>query len=448
MKKKKIVYSNEYNKILHITDIADAFNVFDMLEYDLKLFDSMNFIEREMNHNGLIKNRKAYEKLVIIKKYYIKYKVYKLNKELPKEYIEAVNIFEESLEDKSSKEKNTDYVHNAEILKVSNNTIDTVHIVLNPEENLSYHLLEISKIIEITELKVAVGYLYDTGLNMISSIIENVFQQDKKIKCIIGSLQNYYKASSEKKVKIEINRETISLLNYYSTTNMQVRTLKERFYHGKIFILEGKKVDCVIIGSSNISASAFNKNYELNELKIISKNNRGKNQYEYYFENLWEKCYDIEMIDENIIEFVDYNKLVDGVSESNRIDYKYILNIISEEIEDESVKERFKLWITKNPTEIYTNLEIKSLTGYIAFVYKEYNLIVLDSKNSNNGYYYFYGYELDRLLQIIRNATKTEIFKLAEMKKRGYHISNINKLEDNIEKVFNYKFTRRNGGYI
>lgn len=44
----------------------------------------MSFIEREMSHNGLINNRKEYEKLAIINNYYIKYKVYKINNELPK----------------------------------------------------------------------------------------------------------------------------------------------------------------------------------------------------------------------------------------------------------------------------------------------------------------------------------------------------------------------------
>lgn len=266
-----------------------------------------------------------YERLVLIKKYYIKYKVYKLNKELPKEYLEAVGIFEKTLEDKSNKERAIDYVNNEEILKVSNGTINKVHIILDLDDDLSYHLLRISEVIEITELKVAVGYLYDTGLNMISEIINNIFQQGKKVKCIIGSLQNYYKGSTEKKVKIDINRETISLLNYYSTINMQLRTLKERFYHGKIFIMKGKKVDCIIIGSSNISASAFNKNYELNELIIISKNSTENNQYECYFEKLWEKCYDIEAIDENIIDFVDYNNSIEKVSEINKVDYKYVL---------------------------------------------------------------------------------------------------------------------------
>lgn len=442
MKRKKIGYSNEYNKILQITDIIDAFNVFDMLEEQLKLLESMSFIEREMKHNGIIGNRKVYERLVRIKKYYIKYKVYKINKELPKEYLDAVGIFEKTLEDKSNKERVRDYVNNEEILKVSNGTTNKVHIILDPDDDLSYHLLRISEVIEITELKVAVGYLYDTGLNMISEIINNLFQQGKKFKCIIGSLQNYYKGSTEKKVKIDINKETISLLNYYSTINMQLRTLKERFYHGKIFIMKGKKVDCIIIGSSNISAIAFNKNYELNELIIISKNSTENNQYECYFEKLWEKCYDIEAIDENIIDFVDYNNSIEKVSEINKVDYKYVLNMISEDIEDDSVKERFRLWITKRPDDIYIDLEVKSLNGYVAFVYKEYNLIVLDSKNSNNGYYYFYEYELKKLLQVIKNATKTEIFKLANMKRRGYHISNVDRLENNIENIFNKGYVR------
>ena len=176
MKKKKIVYSNEYNKILQITDIIDAFNVFDMLEEQLKLLESKSFIEREMKHNGIIGNRK--------------------------EYLEAVGIFEKTLEDKSNKERAIDYVNNEEILKVSNGTINKVHIILDPDDDLSYHLLRISEVIEITELKVAVGYLYDTGLNMISEIINNIFQQGKKVKCIIGSLQNYYKGSTEKKVRL------------------------------------------------------------------------------------------------------------------------------------------------------------------------------------------------------------------------------------------------------
>lgn len=74
--------------------------------------------------------------------------------------MKAIDIFEECLGEKSSKENNIEYVHNDEILKVNSGGRDRVHIILNPEEDLSCHLLEISKIIEITELKVAVRYLY------------------------------------------------------------------------------------------------------------------------------------------------------------------------------------------------------------------------------------------------------------------------------------------------
>ena len=31
-------------------------------------------------------------------------------------------------------------------------------------------------------------------------------------------------------------------MNYYSTLNFQIRTLKEKFYHGKIYIIKGKEL--------------------------------------------------------------------------------------------------------------------------------------------------------------------------------------------------------------
>ena len=31
-------------------------------------------------------------------------------------------------------------------------------------------------------------------------------------------------------------------MNYYSTLSFQIRTLKEKFYHGKIYIIKGKEL--------------------------------------------------------------------------------------------------------------------------------------------------------------------------------------------------------------
>ncbi|MDD5793192.1 hypothetical protein ACTNDG_07220 [Clostridium sp. HCP1S3_B4] len=105
-------------------------------------------------------------------------------------------------------------------------------------------------------------------------------------------------------------------------------------------------------------------------------------------------------------------------------------------INDSEVLRRFEIWSIKEPDEIYIDLNINSLHKYIAFIYYKYNLIVLDSIYSNNGYYFFYDYTINDLIDLTKNATKAEIFKIASMKKHGYHISNIEKLHGNIEKIF------------
>ena len=84
---------------------------------------------------------------------------------------------------------------------------------------------------------------------------------------------------------------------------------------------------------------------------------------------------------------------------------------------DEELKFRLNLWMDKKPDAIYKDLGIESLEGYYLFEYNDYNL-----------------------LHKIKGLTKSEIFELSGMDKRGYHIEDRNKLESNVNSYFIKKY--------
>lgn len=435
MKKKrsyKKSYEERFNKV---TNSKECFRLFDELKNENPKFSIVEFIDNVMYESLRLGKREVYNRFVEIRKFWLEYYTFNIRNIDYTKDLSGIEDYKKHLSNKKelvTNKKNYTYIR--ELNNIINDLVKHEHIIIDPNDNLSYHINKLSELIDIRECEIAVGYLYDSGLHMIGNMLDRVFQDGNKIRCIVGSLQNYYKGTTKKKVDININLETVKLLNYYSTLNMDIRTLKEKFYHGKMFILKGKEISCVIVGSANISKSAFCKNYELNELIIFRNNYEKYNIYSEYFNSLWDRCYTIDMIDSSIINFIKNNE-IDGSDELDFVETNcnYICSNVINDLDDNDIKLRFELWLDKKPDNIYKDINAKSLLNYFAFEYKDYNLIVLDSSYIKNGYYYFYNYNFEELIKVIKDFTKTEIFELSSMKKRGYHIYNTEKLKNNLE---------------
>lgn len=360
------------------------------------------------------------------------------------------NIYDENVEPKKNSFKKTKGEHS----KIQNNIISDQELrnryfntnnknnsqlfIINSDEALDNHINFLSKEIEVKNIYIASGFVYKSGLKCIEPSLEYALNNQGNIKFIIGSLQEYNKISNEENQKIEgMDKNTAIYINYLLINNkIRVRTFEEKFFHGKFYLLEGKEKDCVIIGSSNVSSSGFYGNKELNLLYILDKNLNKNNEYMQWFNLLWDKSTEIKSINENY--FVDIETYYDSyipINNIKKIENKNVQRRIAE-LTDEDVKKRLNLWMDKEPDNIFTNLGVKSLEDYILLEYKKYDLLVLESFEFGNSYYYFSGMNVQTLIDTIKSLTKKEIFNLSEMEKRGYHIKDDKKLEISINSLF------------
>ena len=91
------------------------------------------------------------------------------------------------------------------------------------------------------------------------------------------------------------------------------------------------------------------------------------------------------------------------------------------------------------PSNIYEDIIVAN-KDYIAIEYIDKSMIVLESFLPGNSYFVFYDIDISERLNIIKNKTKTEIFKLSNMEKRGYHVREALTLELNIK---SYKYVEK-----
>lgn len=299
------------------------------------------------------------------------------------------------------------------------------------DNNIDGHLNYLCEKLFCSKLSIAVGFMFNSGLQMIEHNLRRILADGGKVEIIVGSLQKYFNDSNI----VDMNVETAQAINNLINCGMSVSTYTDRFYHGKIYILEGVQLDAIIMGSSNLSSSGFRNNKELNTLCLCGKKSQLGLSYRLWYEKFLKDCREIQWLETS--KFNKYENEIHITSTLNitKVDIDYVKGRIKG-ISDEELAKRLTIWLSKKPNNQYIDLGVFSLNEYVLFEYKEYDLIVLEALKEGNSFFYFYGYSVDGLLDEIRFASKNEIFRLSNMGKRGYHIRNIDKLEQNIQSIF------------
>ena len=318
--------------------------------------------------------------------------------------------------------------------------------IINNSEPLNEHINFLCKEINIESLYIASGFIYKSGLKLIESIISTVKEKNGELKLIVGSLQNYMEICSSKNDKVVgMDKETaIYINNLLNKKLIKIRTFHDEFYHGKYYFLKGYEKSCVIIGSSNVSLSGFIGNRELNILYVFDNNSKIFYMFKEWFENFWIECIDINEL--NTDSFNDIITNYDTNCDTKcykKLENKEVRKYINE-LTDEEVKKRLKIWLDKEPDNIFTDLKIDNLKDYILIEFQKYKLIVLESFQPGNSYYYFKNKSMETLLDTIRFMSKSEIFILAGMPKHGYHTKNSSNIEVNINSLFIKKYKNNN----
>ncbi|MDE7311697.1 MAG: hypothetical protein K2N87_08820 [Eubacterium sp.] len=140
---------------------------------------------------------------------------------------------------------------------------DATFYIFDSQKPVSEQIDMLTKHLEIKRVVFACGYCFASGLKLLKNIFERILYKCTR-RFLHRCLQNYDAASPDNLIT-GIDKTTIKMLNeFLCYHNFSLFTCKDRFYHGKLYIFEGKEKTVICMGSSNISRSAYISNYELN----------------------------------------------------------------------------------------------------------------------------------------------------------------------------------------
>lgn len=287
----------------------------------------------------------------------------------------------------------------------------------------------------VENVYMAVGFAFLSGLKWLEKPFEKIHGQNGKTQLIIGSLQNY----DNGRVNNRIDRNSVKGLNALLEKNLiSLFTYNKSFYHGKFYYIGCRDKAYVIVGSSNISHTAFSDNVELDVIHVMERESPEEKMFLGWYQNLQDNCVEISHLDDSSFTDFNWSSELDAFSniKNTRIS-KYEVQKKIDVLTDEELKYRLNIWISKNPSEIYDNLEIEALMGYVMFVYASDQIVVFESYVPGNAYYVFrYTGSLGVFLSNIATMSKTQMAFSEHYISRGYHIQNRERIERRISKYF------------
>lgn len=306
--------------------------------------------------------------------------------------------------------------------------------LITPETERNELLKNLAISLKADTFFASVGFVFSSGLSLLSPVLDYITEKGGKIELILGSLQNFKTANAHTK----IDKHTVIHLNkLIETIGIKLYTYEDAFYHGKFYYLSGKTKAAVIIGSTNISKTAFFDNYELDVLIPIDLTGDTENSFLKWYHDFKKQCTPILYLDENMFtelnwdsELSVYNEHFVKLMPTNDIIYKI------QQLNDSVTKRRMENWMRHNPSLCLSVHNITALNNYVMFVYKDKRLAAFETFELNNAYYVFDCDDYGQLIERLSTLSKDEMVKLNQYKRRGYHIQDQDRLTENIDFYF------------
>ena len=159
-----------------------------------------------------------------------------------------------------TRNKSSDIANNESFQDESNR----IHYrIINDNEIISDLIFDIITNIKATKFYAAIGFAFYSGLIMLDPSIRAVTENGGESEPLIGSLQTDGLAIKNHR----IDKKTIEYLEKMRHKyNVAIFSRGSEFYHGKYYYISNDKQTYVIVGSTNISKTAFLDNHELDML--------------------------------------------------------------------------------------------------------------------------------------------------------------------------------------
>ena len=287
-------------------------------------------------------------------------------------------------------------------------------------------------LIEPIHADIATGYLFESGLGMLKPTFKMLSEKGVTANLVVGSLQHYRTALRTSDYVQDMDLNTAKLINKYIKSNLiALRTYEKSFYHGKYYCFKGKQISFTVIGSSNVSASGLSNHRELNTIYIYHNSQDLIAPTAKWYAGFLPECSKIALLDENCFTR-SFSK--SGTYELSKYDVQARVDSLS----DKEQQARLNMWLAKGPTRIYKldDNYTTSFSGYIAIVYKQYNVCVLESFKSGNAFYCFNTSDFADIENDIKTKTKIQLFNHPLLLKRGYHIADPFNMMLNVNDLF------------
>ena len=317
-----------------------------------------------------------------------------------------------------------DYILNSkdDMMVLRKNTIDSVINGIVRKAN-------------ITKLYAATGFVFSSGLRLLQESLNIINDRNGKCRIVAGSLNS----CANENVNNKIDKTTVNYLNaLIRDKKIELYSYIGAFYHGKFYYLCNEDYAYIIIGSSNISKTAFRNNFELDILHKVKLGSSQDKLFSNWFNGFISQCDKITNLDEKQFEDFNWNNELDVFKPLNRkiVSSNEIKKRIAA-LTDEETQFRLNIWMDYRPDIICDDISIEALKSYTMFAFLEEELVVFESFKPQNAFYVFgCPNGLENLKNSIAKLTKSQMTLSKWYVDRGNHISNRKSLQQRISRLF------------
>ena len=289
----------------------------------------------------------------------------------------------------------------------------------------------------ITKLYAATGFVFSSGLRLLQESLNIINDRNGKCRIVAGSLNS----CANENVNNKIDKTTVNYLNaLIRDKKIELYSYIGAFYHGKFYYLCNEDYAYIIIGSSNISKTAFRSNFELDILHKVKLGSSQDKLFSNWFNGFISQCDKITNLDEKQFEDFNWNNEFDVFKPLNRkiVSSNEIKKRIAA-LTDEETQFRLNIWMDYRPDIICDDISIEALKSYTMFAFLEEELVVFESFEPQNAFYVFgCPNGLENLINSIAKLTKSQMTLSKWYVDRGNHISNRKSLQQRISRLFKH----------
>lgn len=289
----------------------------------------------------------------------------------------------------------------------------------------------------ITKLYAATGFVFSSGLRLLQESLNIINDRNGKCRIVAGSLNS----CANENVNNKIDKTTVNYLNaLIRDKKIELYSYIGAFYHGKFYYLCNEDYAYIIIGSSNISKTAFRSNFELDILHKVKLGSSQDKLFSNWFNGFISQCDKITNLDEKQFEDFNWNNELDVFKPLNRkiVSSNEIKKRIAA-LTDEETQFRLNIWMDYRPDIICDDISIEALKSYTMFAFLEEELVVFESFEPQNAFYVFgCPNGLENLINSIAKLTKSQMTLSKWYVDRGNHISNRKSLQQRISRLFKH----------